>query len=316
MIHGPGCPVCVTPLEQVDKALAIAARPDVIFTSYGDMLRVPGSTTDLLALKARGADVRIVYSPARRPQDRPRQPRPPGRLLRRRLRDDGPGERDGRLRGGPPRDRQLQRPRQPRPRAAGDDGAPGLPEQPGPGVPGRGPRLRRHGLDGVRADRGAVPRPDRGHRLRAPRPPGGDPHGRPPARGGPRRGREPVRPGRAAGGRAAGPGADLRGLRGERAEVARGGGDPPVRVPPPGGLRPLRRRAEVRRRRDPHQRAPGLHRRADPHRREAADATAPRTARSARPSSRSARRWSAPRGPARPSSRRAGVSGPSARRCR
>ena len=63
MIHGPGCPVCVTPLEQVDKALAIAARPDVIFTSYGDMLRVPGSATDLLALKARGADVRIVYSP-------------------------------------------------------------------------------------------------------------------------------------------------------------------------------------------------------------------------------------------------------------
>ncbi|MFN8520635.1 MAG: hydrogenase formation protein HypD [Chloroflexota bacterium] len=63
MIHGPGCPVCVTPLEQIDKALAIAARPNVIFTSYGDMLRVPGSTTDLLALKARGADVRIVYSP-------------------------------------------------------------------------------------------------------------------------------------------------------------------------------------------------------------------------------------------------------------
>jgi hydrogenase expression/formation protein HypD len=63
MIHGPGCPVCVTPLEQIDKALAIAARPDVIFTSYGDMLRVPGSTTDLLSLKARGADVRIVYSP-------------------------------------------------------------------------------------------------------------------------------------------------------------------------------------------------------------------------------------------------------------
>lgn len=63
MIHGPGCPVCVTPLEQVDKALAIAARPEVIFTSYGDMLRVPGSATDLLALKARGADVRIVYSP-------------------------------------------------------------------------------------------------------------------------------------------------------------------------------------------------------------------------------------------------------------
>jgi len=63
LIHGPGCPVCVTPLEMIDKALEIAARPDVIFTSFGDMLRVPGSTTDLLAVKAKGGDVRIVYSP-------------------------------------------------------------------------------------------------------------------------------------------------------------------------------------------------------------------------------------------------------------
>src|ERR1041385_466811 len=63
LIHGPGCPVCVTPLEVIDKALEIAARPDVIFTSFGDMLRVPGSTTDLLSVKARGGDVRIVYSP-------------------------------------------------------------------------------------------------------------------------------------------------------------------------------------------------------------------------------------------------------------
>lgn len=63
MIHGPGCPVCVTPLEQIDRALAIAARPEVIFTSYGDMLRVPGSRTDLLSLRARGAEVTMVYSP-------------------------------------------------------------------------------------------------------------------------------------------------------------------------------------------------------------------------------------------------------------
>jgi hydrogenase expression/formation protein HypD len=63
MIHGPGCPVCVTPLETLDRAMAIAARPEVILTSFGDMLRVPGSHTDLLALKARGADVRVVYSP-------------------------------------------------------------------------------------------------------------------------------------------------------------------------------------------------------------------------------------------------------------
>jgi len=63
LIHGPGCPVCVTPLEVIDKALEIAARPEVVFTSFGDMLRVPGSTTDLLTVKARGGDVRIVYSP-------------------------------------------------------------------------------------------------------------------------------------------------------------------------------------------------------------------------------------------------------------
>jgi hydrogenase expression/formation protein HypD len=63
LVHGPGCPVCVTPLEQIDKALAIAARPEVIFTSYGDMLRVPGSERDLFSIKASGGDVRVVYSP-------------------------------------------------------------------------------------------------------------------------------------------------------------------------------------------------------------------------------------------------------------
>ncbi|MEV0895418.1 hydrogenase formation protein HypD [Actinoplanes sp. NPDC049802] len=63
MIHGPGCPVCVTPLEVLDRAMAIARTPGTILTSFGDMLRVPGSRTDLLALRARGADVRIVYSP-------------------------------------------------------------------------------------------------------------------------------------------------------------------------------------------------------------------------------------------------------------
>ncbi|CAN5743972.1 hydrogenase formation protein HypD [soil metagenome] len=62
-IHGPGCPVCVTPLEMIDRALEIAARDDVIFCSFGDMLRVPGSREDLFGVKARGGDVRIVYSP-------------------------------------------------------------------------------------------------------------------------------------------------------------------------------------------------------------------------------------------------------------
>lgn len=63
LIHGPGCPVCVTPLEVIDKALAIASLPDVIFTSFGDMLRVPGSSKDLFTIRSEGGDVRIVYSP-------------------------------------------------------------------------------------------------------------------------------------------------------------------------------------------------------------------------------------------------------------
>jgi len=76
LVHGPGCPVCVTPLETIDRALAIAARPGVIFTSFGDMLRVPGSRDDLLRVKSRGGDVRFVDSPlealqlARRHPDR------------------------------------------------------------------------------------------------------------------------------------------------------------------------------------------------------------------------------------------------------
>src|SRR3989338_9375632 len=83
LVHGPGCPVCVTPLELIDKAIAIASqggrfrlhlkqdllrkagssRPEVIFCSFGDMLRVPGSTKDLFSVKAEGGDIRIVYSP-------------------------------------------------------------------------------------------------------------------------------------------------------------------------------------------------------------------------------------------------------------
>ena len=63
LVHGPGCPVCVTPLEILDKAIAIASIPEVIFVSYGDMLRVPGSRSDLFRVKAGGGDVRIAYSP-------------------------------------------------------------------------------------------------------------------------------------------------------------------------------------------------------------------------------------------------------------
>ncbi|MGW3625224.1 hydrogenase formation protein HypD [Streptomyces sp. NPDC000880] len=76
LIHGPGCPVCVTPLEMIDKALEVASRPDVIFCSFGDMLRVPGTGRDLFRVRSAGGDVRVVYSPmdaldiARRHPDR------------------------------------------------------------------------------------------------------------------------------------------------------------------------------------------------------------------------------------------------------
>ncbi|MBN2573309.1 MAG: hydrogenase formation protein HypD [Deltaproteobacteria bacterium] len=76
LLHGPGCPVCVTPIELVDKALFIAARPEVIFCSFGDMLRVPGTAGDLFSIKAKGGDVRVVYSPLdalRLARDNPRR---------------------------------------------------------------------------------------------------------------------------------------------------------------------------------------------------------------------------------------------------
>ncbi len=63
LVHGPGCPVCVTSLETIDKAIAIASHPEATLISYGDMLRVPGSRTDLFHVKAQGGDVRVVYSP-------------------------------------------------------------------------------------------------------------------------------------------------------------------------------------------------------------------------------------------------------------
>lgn len=75
LVHGPGCPVCVTPLEMIDRAIAIARRPDVTFVSFGDMLRVPGSGTDLLSVKAQGGDVRIIYSPLDAVRIAQREPR-------------------------------------------------------------------------------------------------------------------------------------------------------------------------------------------------------------------------------------------------
>ena len=100
LIHGPGCPVCVTPIEIIDKAVAIAARPEVIFCSFGDMLRVPGSAKDLLTVKSEGGDVRIVYSPLDAVALARQASRAAGGVLRRGLRDHRAGQRHGRGPGG------------------------------------------------------------------------------------------------------------------------------------------------------------------------------------------------------------------------
>ena len=88
LVHGPGCPVCVLPMGRVDDCVAIAERPEVIFTTFGDAMRVPGSRKSLMQAKADGADVRMVYSPMDALALARNKPAARGRLLRPRLRDD------------------------------------------------------------------------------------------------------------------------------------------------------------------------------------------------------------------------------------
>ena len=87
LVHGPGCPVCVIPMGRVDDAISVAKEPGVIFTSFGDMMRVPGGHGNLLQAKAEGADVRFVYSPLDALRMRGRQPGTRGGVLRGWLRD-------------------------------------------------------------------------------------------------------------------------------------------------------------------------------------------------------------------------------------
>ena len=107
LVHGPGCPVCVTPLELIDRAIAIAAQPGVIFCSFGDMCAVPEVRRDLFAVKAAGGDVRIVYSPLDCLRIAPAESPAHGGLLRRGLRDHRAGQRHGRLAGQTPRARRT-----------------------------------------------------------------------------------------------------------------------------------------------------------------------------------------------------------------
>jgi hydrogenase expression/formation protein HypD len=89
LVHGPGCPVCVIPMGRVDDAIAVAKTPGVVFTSFGDMMRVPGGNGTLLQAKAEGADVRFVYSPLDALRIAIDSPDRQVVFLRRRVRDDG-----------------------------------------------------------------------------------------------------------------------------------------------------------------------------------------------------------------------------------
>ena len=190
MIHGPGCPVCVTPLEIIDKALEIAARPDVIFCSFGDMLRVPGSSADLFRIKSAGGDVRVVYSPldalklARENPDRQvvffgigfETTAPANAMTVYQAKRLG--------------HRELLAAGLARAGAAGHRRDHGVAHLPGAGVPRRRPRVQRDGHARVPAAGGAVRGAHRRHRLRAAGHPGGHPPDRAAAGVRPARGRE------------------------------------------------------------------------------------------------------------------------------
>ena len=183
LVHGPGCPVCVTPVDYVDKAIEIAGRPGTIFCSFGDMLRVPGSDGDLLAAKARGGDVRIVYSPldalavaraesaSARSSSSPsasRPPRPANAMAVYQAKREGL--------------RNFSHARLARPRAAGDARDPVAPTNRVQGFLAAGHVCTIMGFEEYGPLAGAVPRADRRHRLRAARHPGGRLSLRPAAR--------------------------------------------------------------------------------------------------------------------------------------
>ena len=299
LIHGPGCPVCVTPIEIIDKAVAIAARPEVIFCSFGDMLRVPGSQKDLLTVKSEGGDVRIVYSPMDAVALAQKHPERQVVFFAVGFETTAPANAMAVAQAArlglenfsvlvshvlvPPAIRAVL----------------GSPANRVQGFLAAGHVCTITGMDEYRPDRRDVSRADRGHRLRA----GGHPAGRADVRratrSGPARGREPIRPQRSARGQPRGPAADGRGLRDRAAKVARHRRDSRQR---PGPARRVRRSStpsgvSTWKRSRPKSRpsaSPARFCRATRSR-----TTARRSASTARPSGRSARRWFPPKGPAR-----------------
>ena len=153
LVHGPGCPVCVTPLALIDEAIAIAKRPDAIVCSFGDMLRVPGSSEDLFMARAAGGDVRVVYSPLDALEVARRNPDKTVVFFAVGFETTAPANAMAVQAGARAGDRQLRAARGARARAAGDPRDPRLAREPRAGVPRAGPRLHDPGMDRVRADR-------------------------------------------------------------------------------------------------------------------------------------------------------------------
>ena len=184
LVHGPGCPVCVTPIELIDAAIEIAGRPGVIFTSFGDMLRVPGTRTDLLAAKARGADVRMVYSPLDAVDIARANPSREVVFFAVGFETTAPANamavhraaREGLQNFSLLVSHVLVPP--------AIEAILGSPANRVQAFSRRGPRLHRDGLRGVRAARAPLPRADRGDRVRAARHPAGRHDVRAAARGG------------------------------------------------------------------------------------------------------------------------------------
>ncbi len=165
LVHGPGCPVCVTPLEQIDKALEIASRPDVIFTSYGDMLRVPGSGKDLFSVRAAGGDVRVVYSPLDAVKIAQQNPDKQVVFFAIGFETTAPANAMSVVQAKALGRDQFQHSRLSRARAPGDARHSWLAAQPRAGLFGCRARQRRHGLLGVPAYRRAVQSTNCGDRL-------------------------------------------------------------------------------------------------------------------------------------------------------
>ena len=213
LVHGPGCPVCVIPMGRVDDAIAVAETPGVIFTSFGDMMRVPGGHGNLLEAKARGADVRFVYSPLDALADRGREPRSRGRVLRRRLRDDRAVNCGHAAEGAGRRRAQLQRVQQPRHDRAAHQGDPRVARPPARRFPRPGSCVDRDRQPSLPVRAQAVRQAARDRRLRTARHPPGHRDAAHPDPRGPVRGGEPVHPDRARRGQPACPADAGRGVR-------------------------------------------------------------------------------------------------------